>query len=123
MKLSRRYEFQAAHRLPNVSAGHKCGRVHGHTYHVEIVIRGEPDEVTGWICDFGDVDKAWSPIFRTLDHRYLNEIPGLENPTCERIATWIAVELQGVFGDGLAAVTVGENGRGGVTWERESEAA
>jgi 6-pyruvoyltetrahydropterin/6-carboxytetrahydropterin synthase len=81
--------FESAHRLPRVPAGHKCGRLHGHSYRVRLTLRGEPDAHTGWLVDFGDVVAAFEPLRARLDHHYLNEIEGLENPTSETLARWI----------------------------------
>jgi 6-pyruvoyltetrahydropterin/6-carboxytetrahydropterin synthase len=83
VELCREYRFEAAHRLPRVPAGHRCARLHGHSYKVEIVIRGPVDAQTGWLIDFYDLDAAVGPIIDALDHRTLNDLPGLENPTCE----------------------------------------
>ncbi len=105
--LTRRFRFEAAHRLPNLPEGHKCRRLHGHSFHVELEIRGPIGEDTGWFMDYGDIKAAFSPIFDQLDHRYLNEIPGLENPTSENLAVWIWERLQGSL-DGLQAVAVME---------------
>lgn len=88
------FQIEAAHRLPNVPAGHKCARLHGHSFRIEIHLRGEPDSALGWVMDFADVKTAFAPIFEALDHRYLNEVPGLENPTSERLAAWIWEHLQ-----------------------------
>jgi 6-pyruvoyltetrahydropterin/6-carboxytetrahydropterin synthase len=86
--------FEAAHRLPNAPAGHKCARLHGHSFRVDIHVSGPVDDRTGWVMDFGDVKKAFAPLYDQLDHRYLNEIPGLENPTSENIARWIWRKLK-----------------------------
>jgi len=83
------FTIEAAHRLPNVPEGHKCARLHGHSFRIEIHVTGDLGEHTGWVMDFADVKGAFRPIFEQLDHRYLNEIEGLENPTSERLATWI----------------------------------
>ena len=80
--------------LPNVPPGHKCGRLHGHSFHVEVRLRGAVDEHMGWFRDFGDVKRAFEPLEDQLDHRYLNEIPGLENPTSENLARWIWKHLK-----------------------------
>lgn len=88
------FAFEAAHRLPRVPDGHKCGRLHGHNWTVEIQCDGEPDETTGWIVDFYDVQEAWERrVYSVLDHRLLNDVPGLDNPTTERIAEWIWSQL------------------------------
>jgi len=83
------FQIEAAHRLPHVPPAHKCSRLHGHSFRIEVHVRGEPDAHLGWVMDFADVKQAFAPIFEQLDHRYLNEIPGLENPTSERLAQWI----------------------------------
>lgn len=85
----RGFTFEAAHRLPRVPDGHRCGRVHGHTYRVELACEGEIDEETGWLIDFGEIKAAFAPVRDRLDHQYLNEIDGLENPTAENLARWI----------------------------------
>ena len=89
MEIYKEFHFEAAHRLPNVPEGHKCARLHGHSFHVRIVLAGEIGEQSGWLMDFAEVKKAFAPLHDQLDHRYLNEIPGLENPTSEVIARWI----------------------------------
>ena len=87
--LVKEFTFEAAHRLPNVPPENKCRRLHGHSYGVEIHVTGEVDPGTGWLIDYADIKKAAGPIIERLDHRCLNEIEGLENPTSERIAAWI----------------------------------
>jgi 6-pyruvoyltetrahydropterin/6-carboxytetrahydropterin synthase len=89
VRLIRSFSFEAAHRLPAVPPGHKCGRLHGHSYHVELVVEGEIDPVTGWVMDFADMKEVFNPILEQLDHRYLNDVEGLENPTAEVLARWI----------------------------------
>ncbi|MER5325490.1 6-carboxytetrahydropterin synthase QueD [Streptosporangium roseum] len=89
MEIFREFTFEAAHRLPNVSPGHKCARLHGHSYRVEVHVRGEVDPATGWLMDFAELKAAFKPVLDQLDHYYLNEVPGLENPTSEVLAKWI----------------------------------
>lgn len=89
MEIFKRFTFEAAHHLPNVPEGHKCRRLHGHSFRVEVRVDGSPDPETGWVMDFADVKRAFGPIRDALDHRYLNEIEGLENPTSENLAKWI----------------------------------
>lgn len=89
VEIWKEFGFESAHRLPNVPDGHKCGRLHGHSFKVRLTLRGIPGADTGWIMDFGDLKKVWKPLEDELDHRYLNEIPGLENPTSEVLARWI----------------------------------
>jgi 6-pyruvoyltetrahydropterin/6-carboxytetrahydropterin synthase len=93
-KLSKIFTFEAAHQLPNVPQGHKCGRLHGHSYRLEIIIMGNADEEQGWVMDFGAIKNPLQPILEILDHSYLNEIHGLENPTSENIARWIWERLK-----------------------------
>jgi 6-pyruvoyltetrahydropterin/6-carboxytetrahydropterin synthase len=107
MDIFKKFSIEAAHRLPNVPAGHKCARLHGHSFHVEIHVRGPVDAHTGWVMDFADIKKAFEPVYRELDHSYLNEIPGLENPTSENLARWIWRRLQPVL-PALAKVVVQE---------------
>ena len=89
MEIFKEFTFEAAHRLPHVPADHKCHRLHGHSYRVEIHVAGPVDDDAGWIMDFADIKQAFEPVHDALDHRYLNEIPGLENPTSEVVAVWI----------------------------------
>ncbi|WP_297833391.1 6-carboxytetrahydropterin synthase QueD [Thermomonas sp.] len=89
MDIFKAFTFEAAHRLPNVPDGHKCARLHGHSFRVELHVAGEPDPHTGWVMDFAELARAFQPLHERLDHRYLNEIEGLENPTSERLAQWI----------------------------------
>ena len=93
MRLFKEFTFEAAHRLPHVPEGHKCARLHGHSFVVRISVDGEVGEQSGWVMDFGDIKAAFKPLYDRLDHYYLNEIPGLENPTSENLACWIWREL------------------------------
>ena len=94
MKIFKDFTFEAAHRLPNVPEGHKCARLHGHSFRVRIVIDGPVDAHAGWVLDFGDLKAAFRPLYERLDHNYLNDIGGLENPTSEQLARWIWRELR-----------------------------
>jgi 6-pyruvoyltetrahydropterin/6-carboxytetrahydropterin synthase len=94
MVIFKSFTFEAAHRLPNVPADHKCARLHGHSFRVEIMVEGEVGEASGWVMDFGDVKAAFEPLRDALDHRYLNDVSGLENPTSENIAIWIWQRLK-----------------------------
>ena len=89
MEIWKEFRFEAAHLLPNVSDGHKCKRLHGHSFRVRVYVEGELDAELGWIVDFADITEACAPLRRRLDHYYLNEIEGLENPTSEVLARWI----------------------------------
>ena len=116
MEIWKEFSFDAAHLLPNVPEGHKCRRLHGHTYTVRIYVRGEPDENVGWIIDFGDIKEAFDPIRERLDHYYLNEIEGLENPTAEMLARWIWQRLEPRLG-GLSRIEIQETCTSGCTYE------
>jgi 6-pyruvoyltetrahydropterin/6-carboxytetrahydropterin synthase len=107
VELKKEYRFEAAHRLPFVPAGHKCSRVHGHSYKVEMFVAGPVDPATGWLIDFGILDRHWAELHARLDHRYLNDIPGLENSTCENLAGYFWRELRPQIPQ-LSAVTVWE---------------
>jgi 6-pyruvoyltetrahydropterin/6-carboxytetrahydropterin synthase len=89
MDISKIFRIEAAHRLPNVPEGHKCARLHGHSFGIEVHVQGPVDAKLGWVIDFADLSGAFAPLFERLDHRYLNEVPGLENPTSENLARWI----------------------------------
>jgi len=89
VRLAREFTFEAAHRLPNVPSGHKCARLHGHSFKVELVCEGQIDPNVGWLVDFADIKAAFAPLHDQLDHRYLNDIEGLDNPTAEHLARWI----------------------------------
>ncbi|MBZ5756355.1 6-carboxytetrahydropterin synthase QueD [Pseudomonas sp. S5(2021)] len=97
MEIFKEFTFESAHRLPFVPEGHKCGRLHGHSFRVAIYISGDVDTKTGWIRDFGELKALFRPIYDLLDHNYLNDIPGLENPTSENLAKWIWEELKPVL--------------------------
>jgi 6-pyruvoyltetrahydropterin/6-carboxytetrahydropterin synthase len=89
VELRKTFQFEAAHKLPNVPPDHKCARLHGHSFRVEIVVAGECDPRLGWLMDYADISDAFRPLLDRLDHYYLNEIPGLENATSENLAKWI----------------------------------
>ena len=89
IELRKTFQFEAAHLLPHLSFDHKCRRLHGHSFRVEVVVAGECDPKLGWLMDYADISAAFKPLLDQLDHYYLNEIAGLENPTSENIAKWI----------------------------------
>lgn len=89
MDIFKVFTIEAAHRLPNVPAGHKCARLHGHSFRIELQVTGTPGADSGWIMDFADIKAAFEPLYAQLDHHYLNDVPGLENPTSEQLAIWI----------------------------------
>jgi 6-pyruvoyltetrahydropterin/6-carboxytetrahydropterin synthase len=97
MEIFKEFTFEAAHLLPNVPEGHKCRRLHGHSYRVRIHVKGPVGEDSGWVMDFGDIKEAFKPIHDQLDHRFLNEIEGLENSTSENLVIWIWNRLKPVL--------------------------
>ena len=97
MEIFRIFQIEAAHRLPKVPADHKCARLHGHSFRIEIHVAGDVDRESGWVQDFADISAAFAPVKEQLDHHYLNDVPGLENPTSENIAEWIWNELSPVL--------------------------
>ncbi len=94
IELRKTFQFEAAHLLPRLPESHKCRRLHGHSFQVEIAVSGECDEHLGWLLDYAAITDAFRPIWEQLDHRYLNEVPGLDNPTSENIARWIWERLR-----------------------------
>ena len=87
--LARKLRFESAHFLPNAPEGHKCRRMHGHSFMAEVWVAGELDETAGWVIDFAELDRHLNPIRQELDHQLLNEVPGLGNPTSEELARWL----------------------------------
>jgi 6-pyruvoyltetrahydropterin/6-carboxytetrahydropterin synthase len=94
VRLVHEFRFEAAHLLPRVPVGHKCARLHGHSFKVELAVAGGVDPNTGWFIDFGELYDAWKPLYDMLDHHYLNEVEGLENPTSEVLAKWLWDKLK-----------------------------
>ncbi|MFO0875049.1 MAG: 6-carboxytetrahydropterin synthase QueD [Phycisphaerales bacterium] len=89
VRLSKSFTFEAAHWLPTFPEGHKCRRLHGHSFRADVIVAGDVRPEKGYLVDYGEIKTAIAPIERALDHHCLNEIPGLENPTSEMIAKWI----------------------------------
>jgi 6-pyruvoyltetrahydropterin/6-carboxytetrahydropterin synthase len=118
MEVFKEFTFEAAHRLPNVAEGHKCARLHGHSFRVEIHVSGEIDPQAGWVMDFGDIKSAFKPLYDQLDHYYLNEIEGLENPTSENLARWIWIRLKPNL-PGLSKIIVRETCTSGCVYRGE----
>jgi 6-pyruvoyltetrahydropterin/6-carboxytetrahydropterin synthase len=106
-EISRSYHIEAAHRLPNVAPGHKCARLHGHSFEITLHVRGELAPKLGWILDFAEIDRAFEPLFAQLDHNYLNDVPGLDNPTSELLARWVLERVRLPAGR-LHAVSIAE---------------
>ncbi len=118
MEAYKRFQIEAAHRLPNVPAGHKCARLHGHSYHIVLTVSGTVGEESGWVLDFADIEAAFEPLRALLDHHYLNDIEGLENPTSENLARWIWQRVRGEL-PGLAEVRVSETCNAGCIYRGE----
>ena len=89
MDIAKTFQIEAAHLLPNLPETHKCRRLHGHSFRAEIVVEGPCDPRLGWVMDYADIKAAFAPLFEQLDHHYLNDIPGLGNPTSENLARWV----------------------------------
>jgi 6-pyruvoyltetrahydropterin/6-carboxytetrahydropterin synthase len=115
VELTKEYRFEAAHSLPRVPAGHKCARLHGHSYKVELQVTGPVDEATGWLFDFQVIDDAWAELHALFDHRTLNDVPGLENSTCENIAVYVWRAVRKHVPQ-LSAVTIWEMSDGRCTY-------
>lgn len=115
MEVYREFKFDAAHLLPNITPGHSCSRMHGHTFRVVVRLEGEVGKKTGWVRDFGEIKRLCEPVMDELDHSTLNDIPGLDNPTSENIAVWIWNRLRPVLPE-LSAVEVGETSATGCTY-------
>jgi len=114
------FRFEAAHRLPHVPAGHKCARLHGHSFRVRLWLRGPIDPHQGWLMDFAEVKRHFQPLYDQLDHHYLNDIPGLENPTSEELARWIWRQLKPNL-PCLSAVEIAETCTSGCRYRGEAD--
>lgn len=118
MEIFKEFTFESAHRLPHVPEGHKCGRLHGHSFKVAIHLSGDLDPHTGWIRDFSEIKAIFKPLYERLDHNYLNDIPGLENPTSEVLAKWIWAELKPLLPE-LSAIRLHETYTSGCIYRGE----
>jgi len=120
MDIWKEFSFEAAHLLPNLPDGHKCKRLHGHSFRVRIHVDGPLDDHLGWVIDFGDIKAAFKPILNRLDHYYLNDIEGLENPTSEVLAEWLWRQLAPAL-PSLSRVVVMETCTSGCEYRGEDE--
>ena len=118
MEIFKEFSFEAAHRLPHVPVGHKCSRLHGHSFRVSVHIEGPTGAETGWVRDFADLSCAMEPVLSRLDHYYLNDIEGLDNPTSETLARWIWERLLPTL-PGLSQVVVRETCTSGCVYRGE----
>ena len=107
VELRKTFQFEAAHLLPHLPKTHKCRRLHGHSFRFDVIVEGEVDPAKGYLIDYGDIKRACAPIVKRLDHYYLNEIPGLSNPTSETIAKWLWEQLKPVL-PALSAIVIHE---------------
>jgi 6-pyruvoyltetrahydropterin/6-carboxytetrahydropterin synthase len=120
MEIFKEFTLEAAHRLPNLPAEHKCGRLHGHSFRVEIHVRGSVVDSVGWVIDFAEIKKAFQPLHEELDHSYLNDIDGLQNPTSENLSRWIWKRLTPAL-PSLSRVIVRETCSSGCIYAGEDE--
>ena len=120
MEIFREFTFEAAHHLPNTPAGHKCRRLHGHSFRFRVRLQGPVDPHAGWVADFDEVEKACEPVRLELDHYCLNDIPGLENPTSENIARWLWRRLKSKLPE-LAAIEIWETCTAGCVYRGEDD--
>ncbi len=118
MEIFKEFSVEAAHRLPCAPPGHKCGRLHGHSFRIGIHVCGAVDDKSGWVTDFAEIKSAFQTIETQIDHQYLNEVPGLENPTSENLARWIWTQLKPVL-PALSKVIVRETCTTGCMYQGE----
>ena len=107
IRLTKRFTFEAAHWLPTFPEGHKCRRMHGHSFRAEVIVEGDVDPARGYLIDYGEMTRLIEPVRKRLDHYVLNEIDGLANPTAELLARWIYDRLKPEL-PLLACVRIGE---------------
>jgi len=119
MEIYKAFSIEAAHWLPHVPAGHKCGRMHGHSFRIEIHVSGPLDAHLGWVIDYAEIKAAFKGIEDQIDHRCLNEVDGLENPTSEHLAQWLWRRLQPAL-PALSKVVVHETCTSGCIYTGEN---
>ena len=120
MEIFKVFHFDAAPSLPRVPEGHKCAKMHGHSFRVEIHLRGKAGSDSGWVTDFADIAAAFEPILEQLDHKNLNAVEGLENPTSENLCRWIWLRLKPVLPQ-LSRIVLQESPESGCIYEGEDE--
>ncbi len=121
-RLRHEFRIEAAHRLPRVAEGHRCARLHGHSFRIEIALHGIVEPDSGWVMDFDRIAAAWAPVHESLDHRYLNDVAGLDNPTSENLARWIWEKVAPML-PGLARVTIWETCETACEYEGDGDTA
>jgi 6-pyruvoyltetrahydropterin/6-carboxytetrahydropterin synthase len=120
MEIYKEFIFESAHRLPNVEEGHKCGHLHGHSFKGTIYVDGPVGDATGWVMDYSEIKAIFQPIYDQLDHHYLNDIPGLENPTSEVLAQWLWQKLKPEI-PMLSKVVINETCTSGCIYQGEND--
>jgi 6-pyruvoyltetrahydropterin/6-carboxytetrahydropterin synthase len=118
MEIFKEFTLEAAHWLPNVPIGHKCARMHGHSFRVQVYVVGAVDPKLGWVLDFAEIKAAFAPIEEQLDHHCLNDVGGLENPTSENLARWVWQQLHPSL-PGLSKIVVQETCTSGCVYTGE----
>ena len=121
MEIFKDFTFEAAHRLPHVPEGHKCFRLHGHSFRIRVSVDGEDGAESGWVMDFANITEAVKPVRMMLDHQYLNEVEGLSNPTSENLAIWLWERLARRL-PGLSQIIVQETCTSGCVYRGPNEA-
>ena len=118
MEIFNRFALEAARRLPKLPPEHPCARLHGHSFQIQVHVVGPLDPELGWVVDFADIQRAWQPVHAALDHRCLNEVPGLENPTSEHLARWLWQRLKPAL-PGLSQIQIMETPYSGCVYRGE----
>lgn len=119
MDVFKSFTIEAAHRLPNAPEGHKCRRLHGHSFRIDVHVSGSAQADAGWVVDFAQIKAAFQPLHEQLDHSFLNEIGGLENPTSENLACWIWERIESSL-PGLSRIVVHETCTSGCIYTGKS---
>src|SRR5262245_22653904 len=118
MEIYREFSFDAAHYLPMLPEGHKCNEMHGHTYHLKVYIKGNLNPTPGWVMDFKEMKNKINTVIDEVDHKTLNKLPGLENPTAENIILWFWQKLKPLLPD-LSRIELKETASTGVIYSGE----
>jgi 6-pyruvoyltetrahydropterin/6-carboxytetrahydropterin synthase len=106
-ELKQHFQIESARFLPKLEKTHPCSRMHGHSFKITLTIIGNLDPLVGWVIDYNDIQALMKPIISQIDHRTLNEVPGLENPTTELLTKWLYDKSRVVLPT-LVKVTVAE---------------
>ena len=106
-ELRQLFRIESARRLTGLPSDHPCSRLHGHSFQIELTLIGDRQEDTGWVIDYHLISSSVGPVLRQLDHRVLNEVPGLENPTTENLCFWLYEKIKTEIPE-LVQITVRE---------------